>query len=57
MNEGKNNADHDGRYEAAAVIAGTSEKNERKITCYNLIQCGAGFDYIFATECDSISID
>lgn len=34
-----------------------SEKNGKKITCYNLILCGAGFDYIFVGECDSISID
>lgn len=34
------------------IHSAASEKNEKKITCYNLIQCGAphGFDYIFVTE-------
>lgn len=35
------------------IHGGTSEKNEKKITCYNLIQC-ENFDYIFVAQYDSI---
>lgn len=45
------------RGSSSDIHKATSEKNEKKFTCYNFIQCGAGFDYIFVVECESISID